>query len=210
MSSKILDRIQDAAIEEFARSGYNATTTKDVADRAEVTEGSIYRLFRTKRELFERCVSIAVTRSYSADDFSRNLVGRSLRERLQNALTAQWARSHAVDFRLGLAAIVETPEFARDTILRELRIVRELIVHAIDEERKREGIHRGIDSAVAADMLLAPFLRFPLFRDDGDPIASIDVIARLLDVWTSGVCLRTDRREFDTKVVGKAKKVLHR
>ena len=99
MPSKLLDQILYTAIEEFARKGYNATTTKEIADRADVTEGSVYRLFKTKGDLFEQCIRTAVKRSYSAEDFEEYLVGRNLRERLQNALTAQWARSQVVDFR---------------------------------------------------------------------------------------------------------------
>lgn len=186
MSSRILDRIQEAAIEEFARVGYNAATTKGIADRAEVTEGSVYRLFKTKRELFEGCVQTAVKRSYSAEDFERNLVGRNLRERLQNALTALWARSHVVDFRLLMCAVVETPDLARKAIIREFERTETLIVAAIADD---PSVRPEIDPDIAARMLLAGLRNLQLGDTVGEVSEkrTIDSVTRLLDVFLSGV-----------------------
>ena len=186
MSSRILDRIQEAAIEEFARMGYNAATTKGIADRAEVTEGSVYRLFGTKGELFEQCVRTAVRRSYSAEDFEQYLLGRNLRERLQNALTALWARSQVVDFRLLMCAVVETPDLARKAIIPEFRRTEKLVVDAIAEE---PSVREAIDSEIAARMLLAGLRNLQLGETVGEVSEkrSIDSVARLLDVFLSGV-----------------------
>src|SRR5690349_16994674 len=63
MASKIEPRIVDRAIELFADYGYYGVTTRDLARKAKVTEGSIYRLFRSKKELFEKAIKAAGERS---------------------------------------------------------------------------------------------------------------------------------------------------
>lgn len=52
MASKIEPRILDAAISLFADYGYFGVTTRNIARKARVTEGSIYRLFSSKDNLF--------------------------------------------------------------------------------------------------------------------------------------------------------------
>jgi AcrR family transcriptional regulator len=50
-----------AAVTEFARAGYEGTSTEDIARRAGISQPYLFRLFGTKRELFlaavERCFS---------------------------------------------------------------------------------------------------------------------------------------------------------
>jgi uncharacterized membrane protein len=56
MRSKIASRIMDAAICTFARTGYHGTSTKELAVAAEVTEGSVFRLFHSKENLFKEAL----------------------------------------------------------------------------------------------------------------------------------------------------------
>ena len=46
------DRILETSIELFAEKGFNGTTTKEIAEKAEVNESLIFRHFSTKRELY--------------------------------------------------------------------------------------------------------------------------------------------------------------
>lgn len=46
------NRIEEAAIEVFAEEGFAGATTRGIADRAGVAEGTIFRHFPTKRKLF--------------------------------------------------------------------------------------------------------------------------------------------------------------
>src|ERR1700685_1229674 len=49
--------ILDAAIVEFAKSGYAGTSTEDIARRAGISQPYLFRLFGTKRELFKASVA---------------------------------------------------------------------------------------------------------------------------------------------------------
>lgn len=46
------DKLLEAAIKLFAEKGFNGTTTKEIAERAEVNEALIFRHFSTKRDLY--------------------------------------------------------------------------------------------------------------------------------------------------------------
>jgi AcrR family transcriptional regulator len=60
MASKIRDKIIDHAITLFARSGYSGCSTKEIAKRADVTEGSLFRLYKSKSNLFTEALSVAL------------------------------------------------------------------------------------------------------------------------------------------------------
>jgi AcrR family transcriptional regulator len=68
-STELHALILRAAEELFGTRGYEATTTRDIAVAAEVTEAAIYRHFGTKEALFEA----AITRPY------REVIGSFLR-----------------------------------------------------------------------------------------------------------------------------------
>jgi AcrR family transcriptional regulator len=61
MPSKIRDRILANAIRCFAAHGYAGSSTKEIANRADVTEGSLFRLFISKDKLFTEAVSLALS-----------------------------------------------------------------------------------------------------------------------------------------------------
>ena len=46
------DKLLEAAIKLFAEKGFNGTTTKEIAEKAEVNEALIFRHFSTKRNLY--------------------------------------------------------------------------------------------------------------------------------------------------------------
>jgi AcrR family transcriptional regulator len=58
MASHIKPDILNAAIELFADLGYYGVTTRDVAKRSDRTEGSIYRLFKSKEGLFADALAV--------------------------------------------------------------------------------------------------------------------------------------------------------
>lgn len=49
---KTRDKILETAIKLFAEKGFNGTTTKEIAEEADVNEALIFRYFSTKRELY--------------------------------------------------------------------------------------------------------------------------------------------------------------
>lgn len=50
------ERILDTAVEVFAEKGYSATTTNEIAKRASVAEGTIFRYFPKKKDLLTKAI----------------------------------------------------------------------------------------------------------------------------------------------------------
>ncbi|MEW8977859.1 MAG: TetR/AcrR family transcriptional regulator [Symbiobacterium sp.] len=60
-------RILDAALDLISERGYNGATTAEIARRAGVAEGTIYRYFKDKKELFIACVEPVVHEALSRE-----------------------------------------------------------------------------------------------------------------------------------------------
>lgn len=56
-------QILEAALDVFAEQGLEGATSKDIAERAEVTHGLIYFYFKTKEELFKAAFEYALVRA---------------------------------------------------------------------------------------------------------------------------------------------------
>ncbi|CAG9620046.1 TetR/AcrR family transcriptional regulator [Sutcliffiella rhizosphaerae] len=63
-------RILDAAIEMFAEKGYASTSTSEIAKKAEVAEGTIFRHYKTKKDLLLSIVSPTIA-TFIAPHFTK-------------------------------------------------------------------------------------------------------------------------------------------
>ena len=77
-------QILEAALDLFAEQGLEGATSKDIAERAEVTHGLIYFYFKSKEELFKSAFEYALQQSLAQLDMDGALeIGRaSCRERV--------------------------------------------------------------------------------------------------------------------------------
>jgi len=83
--------ILDAALESFAEQGFAATKMSDIAQRAGIAKGTIYRYFETKEALFEAIVrsgvqpfqkqasEIVLSPDISAEEMLRTMIGMMYR-----------------------------------------------------------------------------------------------------------------------------------
>ena len=136
MPSRILERIRTTACDLFSRSGYAGTSTMTIAKAADVTEGSIFRLFGNKAGLWKRCLSQRVAESFSAEAFARSLKGESFEERIRKGIAHLWKTPKSADVRLVNYAMLETPDLARETYSREINVINATIAEMIETERK--------------------------------------------------------------------------
>lgn len=60
MASKIRDRIVTTAVRCFATYGFCGCSTKEIAEQANVTEGSLFRLCKSKDKLFTEALTFAL------------------------------------------------------------------------------------------------------------------------------------------------------
>jgi AcrR family transcriptional regulator len=60
------DDVLEAALVEFARAGYEGTSTEDIARRAGISQPYLFRLFGTKKELYKASVARCFRRTLAA------------------------------------------------------------------------------------------------------------------------------------------------
>ncbi|HWZ45825.1 MAG TPA: helix-turn-helix domain-containing protein [Candidatus Saccharimonadales bacterium] len=64
--SKIYPLALEAAIRLFSLHGYEGVTMRDVAQAVDTTDATIFRLFKSRKKLYEQALDAAVTRSLEA------------------------------------------------------------------------------------------------------------------------------------------------
>jgi AcrR family transcriptional regulator len=155
-------RILDAAARVFARRGYQRATTKEIADEADVGEGTIYSYFGSKRDLLLALVSsmseplLTPPEGVPTDDFEA-LIAAFLRDRL--TLTEQ---------SLDLTRVLLYEARFDDDLRREYmeNVLRKLATRL--EERMTPlievGSLRPIHTGVATLAIMGSFLGFVLLE----------------------------------------------
>jgi AcrR family transcriptional regulator len=133
------DTVVEAAIGEFARGGYQATRTADIASAAGVSQPYLYALFPDKKAIFLACYARAVERIRSTLVEAREAAaeGENIEERLGRAYKDLIrSRPDQLQFQLQAHAAAADPEI-RAT-------VREGFVSLVDESVRLHGVSREV------------------------------------------------------------------
>ena len=155
-------RILDAAARVFARKGYQRATTKEIADEADVGEGTIYSYFGSKRDLLLSLVSsmseslLTPPEGIPSDDFGV-LISSFLRDRL--ALAEQNADLTRV--------LLYEARFDDDLRREYVENVLRKMATRLEERMKpliKAGVLRPIHPGVASLAILGSFLGFVLLE----------------------------------------------
>ena len=126
------EQIVAIALKWFARNGFHGTSTEDIAAEAELSQPYLFRLFKTKRELFLACCESCNHRI--RDAFVEACSGDTPEERLHSmgrAYSALLTDEDLLRFQLQMYAACGDP------VIRDR--ARESYVELIDEVRARSG-----------------------------------------------------------------------
>jgi len=160
------EQLLDAALELFAERGFEATTTKLIAERAGVPNGLIYYYFGTKEKLLE---SLFAERTFLPD----------LQARITSACADQQADPHVTLTQICTefhTALQRNEPFVRllshEADLRSVprNLLRQLTDHVIAlletllEEAQQSGQLRQLDSEMVAHALFSSLLVSARFR----------------------------------------------
>lgn len=188
-----------AAARVFAEKGYQRATIREIAEKAEVAEGTIYNHFTNKADLLVALIegldSVPQQVSDLEDGLESDLRGffaDYLRRRLQRA---------GADFGLLLSLM---PEVLADEELRHSLVERHLrpemeAFEAHARARIARGEVRPLDIPLTVRILQSSILGLSLLQALGDPVtlAAIDeperLIAALTSLMVDGLLLRGDR-----------------
>jgi len=180
-------RILQAATEVFAERGFEGAATAEIAQRAEVSEGTMFKRFRTKKDLL-----LAVTGPYLLEIGAPDLVPvlesalaveNGALERLLRAIIhdrIEFARNHPAAIRILVQEAPFHPEIL-DSLTgigsRMLALIERFQrTGEIDPELRPTTVARLIFAAIVSHLLARVFVRL---HDDDEP-RSIDETVQVL------------------------------
>ncbi|MEB0140029.1 MULTISPECIES: TetR/AcrR family transcriptional regulator [unclassified Undibacterium] len=147
--------ILQAAIAEFRRNGFAATSMDQIAATAGVSKRTVYNHFPGKEDLFE-AILLQLWHSATTEQHLLYQHGVALSEQLRPFLQSKLHMFGDLDFldlvRVAVAATIHTPERARDIVDR-LRGSETAIVSWLRAAQADQQL-RAADPVLMADMLL--------------------------------------------------------
>jgi TetR/AcrR family transcriptional regulator len=165
----------------FVTRGYQATTTKEIAAAAGVTEPVLYRHFRTKKALFlEVLEEIRAATLQRWHTQTAGLTDPLAKLHATVDLYLGSTRERAVEFRIMHRALVETDDEEVVALLRAFYLDSESFLAGIIAEGQQSGVfRRSLDARVGAWELIRTGLGYTLTLPLGVPLyAQPDYIPR--------------------------------
>ncbi|MEJ2367006.1 MAG: helix-turn-helix domain containing protein [Acidobacteriota bacterium] len=155
-----LPDIMRAALELFGEKGIHATTTKEIARRAGVSEGALYRHYESKQALAEDLYITNLSHFTSLLE-RRVMVEKNLEQRLR-AFVEGCFRFFDEDRTLFTYLILsEHNELGRTT--RRIRHIRHLVRDILTEAREKGELREG-DIELFGALVIGMILRVAVFR----------------------------------------------
>lgn len=191
MGSKLKARILDAAAECFAEHGFAGTSTKTIALRAGVNETSLFRLFGTKRKLFDASFTLGTspfTDLLDPLDTDPNF-RRAIHTFAQSYCRLLTRRLICIEY----IAFLEFTELIRKEAFPWMTRYLAIMKRRVTIERRAGRAHRRVNTdsaALALNNILYHYMvqvhsyRYPNRLPFGPPRK---VTRRLVDAWLLGV-----------------------
>ncbi len=189
------------AMELFARQGYEGTTTRQIAERAQVNEAIIFRHFRRKEDLYWAVIEEKCRDRIGKGGFQENPGADKDERKFFAAIAGDILRRNTEDItlsRLLLFSALERHQLSHRFFRTYVAGYYEALADQI-RKRIREGSFRRVDPLLAArgflGMVIYHFLTQELFG--GKRIHKFDpneVTETLTDIWLEGMRARSGRR----------------
>ncbi len=184
-------RILQAAQQLFARKGYDATTTKDLAHRAGVAEGTVFRHFPNKKAILievatEGWIEILTDLLTELSEMgSYKAVAQVMRKRMLNL------RENGDLLRVCFLEAQFHPEL-RDRIQSEVIAKMTDVAEAFFQTAMDKGVYRRMNPRLVAQVFLgmfavAGFSYDTLMSPGASPLAMQDMAEGLADIFLNGV-----------------------
>ena len=186
----------DAAIKVFSRKGFNGTTTREIAREAGIAEGTIFRHFKTKKDLFLSLMSPFVVQSLA--DTLEEVYGKDDETVLKAILRNRFEIINKnIDLvKLLIAESQFHPElrdrFVGKIVMEAAGLLEKYIVQKIEE-----GEYQDIEPAIAVRALAGMTGIFVLWREylAGDKYIAFEeeiVIDTIADIYLNGIRKRPE------------------
>ncbi len=158
------ERILQAASNIISERGYRGSTTKAIASQAGVAEVTLFRHFRSKKELFQEILKEYSSLRIFGDELRQSLTW-DLRKDLINIAHIYYNMTEANTAAI-LTSMIESirqPEIKRLVAAAPSR-QRDFLSRYLDEQTERGACRKIADSGLAAQAFFAPFLEYSISR----------------------------------------------
>jgi AcrR family transcriptional regulator len=187
-------QIVAVAADLFANRGFQGTTTKEIAERAAVSEAIIFRHFATKDELYNAILDDKVKRSIARiETHLKDAASRADDRAFFGALAFELLEFHRNDkafMRLLLFSALEGHELSKIFFHSTVQRVRRKLLRYI-RQRIAAGAYRNIDPAVAAraftGMLLYQVQVQNVFQTDDLRLSNRLLADRFVEMFLCGL-----------------------
>ncbi|HLG17175.1 MAG TPA: TetR/AcrR family transcriptional regulator [Blastocatellia bacterium] len=193
-------QIVSVASELFSKNGFNGTTTKEIADRAGVSEAIIFRHFPTKQALYSAIIDFKTKQSSERlQSHLKEAASRKDDLAFFGSLALDLLEVHKKDptfMRLLMFSALEGHELAEMFYQSTAREVRNHVRRYI-KQRIADGAFQNVDPSVAARSFVGMILYHAqvrvLYVDtsvDDIRLSSRQMAERLTSLFMNGICRR--------------------
>ncbi|MCP4420920.1 MAG: TetR/AcrR family transcriptional regulator [Chloroflexi bacterium] len=185
-------QILDAAAHVFSHKGYENATTKEIANVADISEGTLYNYFATKRELL-----IGVAKAY-ADEVAADIEsvrGETFEGMLAQLMANRFRRGR--ERRLFMLFLYESrlnadvhQYYVQEALHRIIETTEQRLIALIDS-----GVMRPVDPAMTARMMSATIMGFAALFELDVPIGTKSpekLGAEVTDIYLNGLRLGSE------------------
>lgn len=162
MASKIRDRIVEHAVACFAKNGFSGCPTKEIAVAANVTEGSLFRLFGSKEKLFEESLASIRHQMGTQEEFERLLETDPLERGVKKSFAALYKKIDSDGARLAMFAMLERRDFTLKFATPLYQARTRAIAKRLRRAMKEGEVRKNLDAKSAASMLYFVLRQLPL------------------------------------------------
>ena len=184
-------KILQAALKLFAKRGYDGTTTKDLAKKAGVAEGTLFRHFNNKKAILIEVATagwvdiLTDLLTELSEMGSYKAVSQVMRRRMLNM------RQNSDLMRVCFVEAQYHPEL-RDTIQAEVIDKMTNVAEAFFETAMDKGIYRRMNPKIVAKVFLgifaiAGFSEETIMNPDASPQAMQEMAEGISDIFLRGV-----------------------
>ncbi|HEX7289121.1 MAG TPA: helix-turn-helix domain-containing protein [Candidatus Angelobacter sp.] len=191
MASKIEGPILEKAIELFALHGYSGVGIREIAAAANVTPGSIFRLFESKESLFKEALRTVACRSLEPVEFQQLLRGESneFPVILQRALRRWYASLSPQAARLLMHAALSENEQWREMAQLRTGEIASILAQSLNHEAERAQAKPVDALAAARTLILALFNLRSTHTLLGAGEREREAVDKMIEQWVQGLAL---------------------
>ena len=187
------EKLLKSATEMFSRSGFRATSVRDISVRAGVSEMTVFRLFGTKEAIIREVIDAVMRDAHLAEHATIALsVGDDI-EAMRRAASVFWdaAISKPEIIRLAIFAATEEPEINQHR-MREYILPFYMTLAKGFQRGVRRGVFKRVHAMSAVRFLVGGHFALAItdgiMGDEGIPeMATRLPVETFFDIWLEGV-----------------------